>query len=157
MRVKVCGIQTLEEANMCVNAGADAVGFLVGIVHKAEDKVTPQQAHDIIQKLPPFVSKVMVTHFTEPLDIIELAHITKVDTIQIHEDISIKAISNIRNALPNIKLIKAVHISGTEEDCIGKALNFEGQARTNLPLLRLVRQGMQGRHPQSRLQPCPGQ
>lgn len=125
MRVKICGIQTLEEAMMCIKAGADAVGFLVGVTHKAEDKIAPHQAHDIIRDIPPFISKAMVTHLTDPREIIEIANITQADTIQLHEDMAVKDIVFIKAKLPFLKLIKAVHVVGKREECIARALQFE--------------------------------
>lgn len=124
-RVKICGIQTLEEGLMCVNAGVDALGFLVGITHKAEDKVKPEKARDIIRALPLFVCKVMVTHMKEPDEVVRLARVAEVDTVQLHENMSIRSILEIRGALPYLKLIKAVHVAGSKDDCLKEALLFE--------------------------------
>ena len=59
---KICGIQTLEEAQMAIEAGATTLGFLVGLTHKAEDKISAKKAAAIIAQLPKTIDTVMVTH-----------------------------------------------------------------------------------------------
>ena len=56
VRVKMCGITSAEDARLCVEAGADALGF--NFVEKSPRFVTPAQARAIIATLPPFVTPV---------------------------------------------------------------------------------------------------
>jgi phosphoribosylanthranilate isomerase len=58
MRVKVCGITNPDDAFACVEAGADALGFI--FVEGTPRFVTPEQAAPIIRRLPPFVTPVGV-------------------------------------------------------------------------------------------------
>ena len=37
--VKICGIQTEAEAREALDGGATALGFLVGLTHRAEDAI----------------------------------------------------------------------------------------------------------------------
>ena len=67
MKCKICGTGTLEDLEIAVAAGADAVGFIVGTTHKSEDSIPPSDAREMIQSLPPFVSGVVVTHLTDGL------------------------------------------------------------------------------------------
>lgn len=53
-RIKICGIRKLEDARVAVNAGADAIGL---VFYPASPRaVEIQQAKQIAQGLPPFVS-----------------------------------------------------------------------------------------------------
>ena len=57
-RVKVCGITSLEDARVCVDAGADALGFI--FVENTPRFVTPALVAPIVRQLPPFVTPVGV-------------------------------------------------------------------------------------------------
>lgn len=65
MRVKICGIRSIEEARLALSCGADALGFLIGLDYPTDDKIAPRAAKAIVATLPPFVSSVLVTHRTE--------------------------------------------------------------------------------------------
>jgi len=56
VKVKICGITSLEDALTAVAAGADALGF---VFHSASPRhISPEQAADIIKQLPPFIQTV---------------------------------------------------------------------------------------------------
>ena len=44
MRTKICGIRNFEDALTAIRVGTNAVGFLVGITHVAEDKIDEGEA-----------------------------------------------------------------------------------------------------------------
>src|SRR5215510_11264390 len=56
VRVKICGITSLEDAMTCVEAGADALGFI--FVENTPRFVTAAQVAPIVRALPPFVTTV---------------------------------------------------------------------------------------------------
>ena len=58
VRVKVCGITSLEDAVTAVEAGADALGFI--FVENTPRFVTATQVAPIVRELPPFVTPVGV-------------------------------------------------------------------------------------------------
>src|SRR5437879_6900105 len=58
VRVKICGITSLEDAMTAVEAGADALGFI--FVEKTPRFVTPERVAPIVAALPPFVTPVGV-------------------------------------------------------------------------------------------------
>ena len=62
VKVKICGNRSIDEVRMAVEAGADAVGLLVGIRHDTEDSLEPEIARDIVRQTPLLVSTVVVTH-----------------------------------------------------------------------------------------------
>jgi phosphoribosylanthranilate isomerase len=56
VHVKICGITSLEDAQAAVDAGVDALGFV--FYPPSPRYVTPEQAAQVIQRLPPFVTTV---------------------------------------------------------------------------------------------------
>ena len=110
LRVKICGNKRLEDALEGVKAGADALGFLVGQVHVSSDFISKEAAREIIEKLPPFISTVLVTHLSDVEGIISLAAFTRVSTVQLHGESKVDDILVLREHLPNIKLYKTIHV-----------------------------------------------
>lgn len=114
MKAKVCGIRNLDDALTALRSGADALGFLVGITHVAEDKISAQEAANIIAQLPPFISTVMVTHLTDREEIVSVAKALGVTTVQIHDYIPPQDVAYVKEDLPMCKIIKAIHIQSEE-------------------------------------------
>lgn len=126
MRAKICGINTWDNAKVALDCGADALGFLVGITHLAEDKIEVEDAKKIIDKLPPFVSTVAVTHLQDIHKIIDMCRYLGVTTLQIHDYIHPEEVAYCRKELPGVKIIKAVHvIDGDKIGTIEMAHSFE--------------------------------
>jgi phosphoribosylanthranilate isomerase len=129
MKVKICGITNLEDAMQAISFGADALGFQVGMRHKTEDEVSPEEAKAIVASLPPFVSYVMVTHLQDTKTIISLLElIQKTTTVQLHDDIDLKEISAIREKIPSVRIIKAIHLLDGSESPLQKLHNYDGIA-----------------------------
>ncbi|RZI94414.1 MAG: phosphoribosylanthranilate isomerase, partial [Variovorax sp.] len=57
-RIKICGLTREEDVDAAVEAGADAVGF---VLYPASPRaVTPQRAAELASRLPPFVTPVLL-------------------------------------------------------------------------------------------------
>ena len=57
-------------------------------VYVSEDKLEPEAARRLALLVPPFVAVTLVTHFTDPDEILRLADFVGVDTIQLHGDVT---------------------------------------------------------------------
>lgn len=83
-RVKICGITNLGDALAAVEAGADALGFVFYAPSKRY--VAPEQAGEIIRKLPPFVTTVGL-FVNADVDFVESVLATaQLDLLQFHGD-----------------------------------------------------------------------
>lgn len=117
VRVKICGIRSLEEATLAVDAGADAVGLLVAEGLRAdrlsEDRIPAAAAAPIVVALPPFVASVLVTHLADPEAILGIWKIVGTAVIQLHSNLPPEAIRALRQGLPpRVKLIGRVAVDG---------------------------------------------
>jgi phosphoribosylanthranilate isomerase len=110
LRVKLCGIRSRTDLERALNAGADALGFIVGARHRTEDELTPAAAAELVELLPPFVSSVMVTHLQQATPIIALLQQVGATTLQLQDAITPTELQAIRNAQPSVKLIRAIHV-----------------------------------------------
>ncbi len=82
MKVKICGITTIEDALAAVEFGADALGF----VFYAESPrcITPQEARKIIDRLPPFIPTVGVFVNETPAKIQDIITSAHLQVVQLH-------------------------------------------------------------------------
>lgn len=110
IRVKICGIRRYEDARLAVEAGVDALGFLVGQSHPSPDFLELEQARSIVEVLPPFVTSVLVTHVEDHHRVIEMIHALGVAAVQIHSEMSSDGISEVRRSCRWIKIIKSIHV-----------------------------------------------
>lgn len=81
VKVKICGIKSLQEAQMAADAGADAIGFIFA---NSKRKINPELAREISIQLPPFISKVGVFVNEERHVIQEISSFCNLDVLQFH-------------------------------------------------------------------------
>ncbi len=82
VRVKVCGITRLEDAQAAIRSGADALGFV--FYRKSPRYISPSKALKILEALPPFVSKVGVFVNERTGAIRDIAGFCALDAVQLH-------------------------------------------------------------------------
>lgn len=102
MRIKICGITNLDDALLCVDAGADALGFI--FVSGTPRCVTAEAAARVIAALPPFVTPVGVFWDHAPGQVKATAEECRLGALQFHgaeapEDL-------LEHRLPVIKTLK---------------------------------------------------
>lgn len=104
VKVKICGVRSLEEAEAAVNAGADALGF--NFWPQSPRYVTPRAAKAVIDGLSPIVSFVGVFVNDEAKRIAEIATDLHLNAVQLHGDES----PEFCESLASIKTIKAIRV-----------------------------------------------
>ena len=105
-RIKICGLTRFEDAELAVQLGAVALGFVFW--PGSPRVVTPKVVREIVGHLPPLPVRVGV-FVNAPAD--EVAHIAEVaalDVVQLHGD---ESLSDYQHLVP--RLIKSVQL-GTE-------------------------------------------
>ena len=106
-KVKICGITSLDDALMAVQAGADALGLV--FFEKSPRHVEPEQAAAIIAGLPPLV-QVVGLFVNAPLDLVNAtADRCGLDIIQLHGEESPAYCESVRR-----RVMKAFRVRGME-------------------------------------------
>jgi phosphoribosylanthranilate isomerase len=125
IRIKICCIQSLEEAHLAIAAGADALG-LVATMPSGPGPIDDALIARIAAAIPPPVATFLLTSETEPAAIIAHARRCRPNTLQLVDRIAPGAYRELRAALPGIRLVQVIHVGGPE------ALE---EARTVAPLV----------------------
>jgi len=102
VRVKICGITSLEDAFFAAAMGADALGFVFA---PSPRRVSLDQAFEMIRSLPPFVQTVGVFADADIEEVIFFRNRLRLDLVQLsgsETDAYIRALGS--------RVIKAVHV-----------------------------------------------
>lgn len=113
LRVKICCISSLEEANLAIAYGADALG-LVSEMPSGPGVVTDELARDIAAQVPPAVASFLLTSRQSASGIIEQHRFVRSNTLQIVDRLTHGTYQDLREALPGIALVQVIHVSDEE-------------------------------------------
>ncbi|MBN2119765.1 MAG: phosphoribosylanthranilate isomerase [Candidatus Omnitrophica bacterium] len=116
-RVKICGIKDKEDASLCVEAGASALGFI--FYPKSPRYILPREAEKIVRGLPCFVSKVGVFVNENEDSVFRIANSVGLDTLQFHGAESASYCARFRK---NFKVIKSFFPK--DADIVSRILKF---------------------------------
>jgi phosphoribosylanthranilate isomerase len=83
-RIKICGLTREQDVDAAVSAGADAVGFVM--YAKSPRHVTLDRAEELAQRLPPFVTPVLLFVNEEPDRVRAALHRLPAAVAQFHGD-----------------------------------------------------------------------
>lgn len=111
MHVQMAGIRNVKDALNSVEVGVDIIGLLVGQNHTSDDFISKEQAREIKLALPKNIKTTLITHLEKADDIIEIASFIDVDYIQLHSHLPETEVETIKQALPNTKLLRLIHIA----------------------------------------------
>lgn len=104
MKIKICGITNYEDAKLVSGLGADAIGFI--FYKNSKRFVLPEIVKNIVDKLPPFLTKVGV-FVNEDADVVnKIMQNCKLNIAQLHGDENLEYICKI-----NYSIIKVFRIS----------------------------------------------
>jgi phosphoribosylanthranilate isomerase len=130
MFVKICGTTNLADAELAVELGADALGFIFA---PSKRRVTVEQAATITRALPERVHKVGV--FTEPdgRSIVRAVHEAGLTAVQLHLPYDAEMIRYLSGAFGlGVKLWQVMGVVVDPEDPI--AAKEQLGTRTRIPL-----------------------
>jgi phosphoribosylanthranilate isomerase len=112
-RVKICCISSAEEASLAVRYGASALG-LVSTMPSGPGVIADNLIREIATTVPPGVAAFLLTSAQDAEAIIAQQRHAGVNTLQICDRLTGGSYEDIRAALPGIKLVQVIHITGPE-------------------------------------------
>ncbi|MBL7996917.1 phosphoribosylanthranilate isomerase [bacterium] len=112
-RVKICCIQSVSEAQMAMDAGASALG-LVSAMPSGPGVISETTIADIADFVPPSVATFLLTSLQDADQIILQHRRCGTNTIQICDRLLAGSYDDLRKAMPGIKIVQVIHVTGEE-------------------------------------------
>jgi phosphoribosylanthranilate isomerase len=109
IRIKICCISNIAEANTAIEFGADAIG-LVGKMPSGPGPIPDELIRQIAKSVPPMISTFLLTSETSADEIIKHHQRTQTNTIQIVDLLSKGTYTQIKEALPFVKIVQVIHV-----------------------------------------------
>ncbi len=119
MKIKICCIASIEEAELAIAAGAWAIG-LVGKMPSGPGPIADELIAKIAEHVRGRVETFLLTSEQSAAAIIAHAQRTRTTTIQIVDTLTEGTYADIRRALPDVKLVQVIHVE--DETSIDEAL-----------------------------------
>lgn len=108
MKVKICGITNIKDAQAAAEEGADAIGFI--FYPKSPRYISFGKAREIVSALPPFISAVGVFVNEAEETIRQAAREASLSLVQLHGEESPEFCKSL-----GLRVIKAIRISRKED------------------------------------------
>lgn len=121
IRIKICCISSVEEANLAIKYGADALGFVSAMPSGAgiiDEELIPQ----IVSHVPPPISTFLLTCSVKAEDIIPQILRCNTNTVQLVDRVKPEVYNKIRKELPWIKIVQVIHINNKDSIEEAKAI-----------------------------------
>ncbi len=119
IRVKICCMQSIEEARLAIRYGASALG-LVSAMPSGPGPIPEDLITEIATTIPPGVASFLLTSKQDARSIIEQQRKTRVNMLQLVDCVSIETYKELRRALHGIGIIQVIHVQG--EDSVSEAM-----------------------------------
>lgn len=120
-RIKICCISSEYEARIAIENGASAIG-LVARMPSGPGPISDELIRQIAKTVPPPIATFMLTSETTVEGIIEHHHRTNTNTIQIVDALSSGTYSELKTALPGVKIVQVIHV--IDEKSVDEAIEI---------------------------------
>ena len=112
-RIKICCIRSIDEAWTAIRFGASAIG-LVARMPSGPGPIPDELIRQIATAVPPPVATFMLTSETSVKAIIRHHERTLTNTIQIVDKLAEGTYSELKNALPSVRIVQVIHVIDQE-------------------------------------------
>ncbi|MGX9730586.1 phosphoribosylanthranilate isomerase [Janthinobacterium aestuarii] len=112
-RIKICCIASIDEAQLAIAAGADALG-LVAAMPTGPGPIPDARIAQIAAWTPPPVATFLLTSETTAQAIAEHVRATQPSTVQIVGHIDPGEVEKLARLLPHVRRVQVIHVEGPE-------------------------------------------
>jgi phosphoribosylanthranilate isomerase len=123
--IQIAGIKDREEAELLIECGVDLLGFPLRIASHDED-LTENTAAEIVHELNLHESAVLITYLGDARSIADLSDKLGTSIVQIHGDITLAELQQLKILAPTLRLIKSLIVRPDNlDDLISHVGEFE--------------------------------
>jgi len=112
-RIKICCIQSSEEAAWAIDEGASALG-LVAAMPSGPGVISETTIASIAAKVPPSVATFLLTSERTAPAILAQQRRCRTNTLQLCDAVTPDVYRQLRAELPGISLVQVIHVTGPE-------------------------------------------
>ncbi len=112
-KVKICCIQSVEEAELAIKYGASAIG-LVSEMPSGPGVISEDLIKKIAAAVPSTIHTFLLTSKLDADSIIEQHRKCKTTTLQIVDRVKTNVLIKLKKELPAIRLVQVIHVNGEE-------------------------------------------
>jgi phosphoribosylanthranilate isomerase len=112
-RVKVCCIQSADEAWLAIRAGASALGF-VSHMPSGPGIISEELIAEIVRSIPPPIATFLLTCRQDVDGIEKQQRQTGANTLQLCDRLATGTHQELRTRLPGIAIVQVIHVVGDE-------------------------------------------
>ena len=112
-RIKICCIQSIDEARLAIANGASAIG-LVSEMPSGPGVISEEQIKIIASSTPPAIGTFLLTSKTNVEEIISQQKRCRTNTIQLCDRLLYGSHNELKNQLPGIAIVQVIHVRGEE-------------------------------------------
>jgi len=118
IEVKICCIQSIEEAQLAIEYGANAIG-LVSNMPSGPGVIPDKKIKEIAEWSKGKINSVLLIALQTPQAIIEQHNYCKTDFIQLVDSQKISTYEDIKSTIPDVKIIQVIHV--IDENSVAEA------------------------------------
>jgi len=110
VKVKICGVTNKEDAHLVVDSGADMLGMIVDVPVQTPRKISIDEAEEISKEIGDAIDIVVVLCPRSVEEVETVVRKIEPFGVQMHGFESNEFLKSVREAVPDVKLIKTVHV-----------------------------------------------
>jgi phosphoribosylanthranilate isomerase len=120
-RVKICCMQSVEEAWLAIDAGASALGF-VSAMPSGPGVISDDRIAEIVRSVPPPIATFLLTCLQDVEAIIAQQRHTGANALQLCDEVGVDSHRELKARLPGISIVQVIHVAGDESVAEAAAL-----------------------------------